>query len=87
MYQKLKLFSVSIIINSLIGYIFLGLKQEINWLEGIWRAIVLLFLISLLRNQHEQQERITEVQKQVIFFLSLVIVIAGGIAYSEIYVR
>lgn len=87
MYQKLKLFSVSIIINSLIGYIFLGLKQEINWLEGIWRAIVLLFLISLLRNQHEQQERITEVQKQVIFFLSLVIVIAGGIAYSEIYAR
>ncbi|MGO1060133.1 hypothetical protein ACTL32_13445 [Planococcus sp. FY231025] len=87
MYQKLKLFSVSIIINSLIGYIFLGLKQEINWLEGIWRAIVLLFLFSLLRNQHEQQERITEVQKQVIFFLSLVIVIAGGIAYSEIYAR
>lgn len=87
MYQKLKLFSVSIIINSLIGYIFLGLKQEINWFEGIWRAIVLLFLFSLLRNQHEQQERITEVQKQVIFFLSLVIVIAGGIAYSEIYAR
>ncbi|MFD1862773.1 hypothetical protein [Planococcus chinensis] len=87
MYQKLKLFSVSIIINSLIGYIFLGLKQEIIWIEGIWRAIVLLFLFSLLRNQHEQQERITEVQKQVIFFLSLVIVIAGGIAYSEIYAK
>lgn len=87
MYQKLKLFSVSIIIYSLIGYILLGLKQEINWLEGTWRAIVLLFLFSLLRNQHEQQEMITEVQKQVIFFLSLLIVIAGGIAYSEIYAR
>lgn len=83
MFPKIKLYTISTIIVSLIIHILWVYEQEVDIFEGIWRVVVLLFLVSLLRKNHEQQEAISKIQKHTIFFLSIVTVVIGEVIYLQ----